>query len=748
VSDKADYAPGATVTLTGSGWEAGEAVHLFVNDTIGQTWSYNADVVADSSGQFSKSFQLPNTFISDYDVTATGAGGEKATLTFTDSTLATATIATRTTSGSPPTCTATSQSSFASGSTVCVAVTTTVNGNGTADWRLQWYAPGVNPSSGTPARDQPFTTGATTVTDTFAVTATGTWTVVACKTSNAGSCSSGNQTGTTTFVVTGDTTAPSSAIQCNGAGCSSSFYGANVSVTLSATDSGGSGLKEIRYTIDGTTTPDATHGTVYSGAFTVSATTTVKFAAIDNAGNVESAHSQLIQLDKTAPTVTASIVGTLGNNGWYVSDVNVSFTVGDADSGIATQSADCAGRVIASDQSSTTYTCTATNGAGLSAFATATVKRDATAPSVTVSLARVADHNGWYTAPVGYGVTARSDATSGIDSCQADATYSGPDDGSASVSRTCTDVAGNVGSDSQSLKYDATAPSGLGTALSRIADHNGWYNHAVAWSTTGTDATSGIDSCSSGTYSGPDGTGLTISGSCTDRAGNSSSAASTAFRYDNTAPLLGITDANVASENLCGSVLPNRPTFVPSDATSGIDAATTGDAWSPSTSASGVGTYTYSAHVTDVAGNTALYGPKTYTVLYGDAVVAAIPFLQPINTDGSSRFKIGSTIPVKFQAKCNGVVISNVVARMYVKQGDSQPDPGVDEAVSTSAATTGNLFRWTGSPDNQYIFNLSTKLGYTNPDNTTVASFAQGTWTLKIGLDDGTFRSINVQLVR
>jgi hypothetical protein len=31
-SDKADYAPGELVTLTGSGWQAGESVHINVND--------------------------------------------------------------------------------------------------------------------------------------------------------------------------------------------------------------------------------------------------------------------------------------------------------------------------------------------------------------------------------------------------------------------------------------------------------------------------------------------------------------------------------------------------------------------------------------------------------------------------------------------------------------------------------------------------------------------------------------------
>jgi hypothetical protein len=96
---------------------------------------------------------------------------------------------------------------------------------------------------------------------------------------------------------------------------------------------------------------------------------------------------------------------------------------------------------------------------------------------------------------------------------------------------------------------------------------------------------------------------------------------------------------------------------------------------------------------------------------------------------------------------CNGVPISTAVARMYVKQGDGQPDPGVDEPTSTAAATTGNLFRYDATAK-QYIFNLSTKLPYTNPDTSSINSFSQGTWTLKIGLDDGTFKSVNIQLVR
>jgi len=72
-SDYADYPPGATVNLTGAGWQGGEAVHIFVNDDASQTWSLNADVTADAGGGFTYSFQLPGWFVANYTVTATGA---------------------------------------------------------------------------------------------------------------------------------------------------------------------------------------------------------------------------------------------------------------------------------------------------------------------------------------------------------------------------------------------------------------------------------------------------------------------------------------------------------------------------------------------------------------------------------------------------------------------------------------------------------------------------------------------------
>jgi hypothetical protein len=93
VSDQNDYAPGSTVTLTGTDWLPNELVHLVVNDQDGQTWSYNADLSSDSSGAFTHQFQLPNWFVANYTVVATGFSGSSATTSFTDAIQTTTTIA-------------------------------------------------------------------------------------------------------------------------------------------------------------------------------------------------------------------------------------------------------------------------------------------------------------------------------------------------------------------------------------------------------------------------------------------------------------------------------------------------------------------------------------------------------------------------------------------------------------------------------------------------------------------------------
>jgi peptidoglycan/xylan/chitin deacetylase (PgdA/CDA1 family) len=101
-----------------------------------------------------------------------------------------------------------------------------------------------------------------------------------------------------------DTTPPTTAISCNDTACSSGWYNAiPVSVGLSATDVGGSGVGQTIYTTDGTDPRTSPSAITYSGPFSVSQTTTVEFFSTDLAGNAEQTRSQLIQVDAATPTV-------------------------------------------------------------------------------------------------------------------------------------------------------------------------------------------------------------------------------------------------------------------------------------------------------------------------------------------------------------------------------------------------------------------------------------------------------------
>lgn len=158
--------------------------------------------------------------------------------------------------------------------------------------------------------------------------------------------------------------------------------------------------------------------------------------------------------------------------------------------------------------------------------------------------------------------------------------------------------------------------------------------------------------------------------------------------------------------------------------------------------AGAVGTYTVNATYKPAATTpnftgSATTSPSTMTVQYvpdktngvantcnGDLEHA---ILQPVNPDGSSVFKQGSTVPLKFRVcDVKGVSIGTAgVVTSFVQTGtSSDPSAVVDE--STYSGTPDTAFRW-DSTGQQWIFNLSTK-------NLTSAT----TYYYKINLNDGT----------
>lgn len=120
------------------------------------------------------------------------------------------------------------------------------------------------------------------------------------------------------------------------------------------------------------------------------------------------------------------------------------------------------------------------------------------------------------------------------------------------------------------------------------------------------------------------------------------------------------------------------------------------------------GQYTVSVTVADEDGGTS---DASTAVLTQNYTIVGGGILQPINQDGSSVFKYKSTIPVKIKvADCNGSFLGNLTVRIALTQlSGNDPGSAINEPISTSGADTTGFLRFTGAPDNQYIYNLASK---------------------------------------
>jgi peptidoglycan/xylan/chitin deacetylase (PgdA/CDA1 family) len=129
-----------------------------------------------------------------------------------------------------------------------------------------------------------------------------------------------------------DTTPPTTTAACTGTACSTGWYGQSVSVTLKATDSGGSGVAVTRYTTDGSNPTDASP--VYSTALTLPRTTTLKYRSWDGAGNVEPTRTTVVRVDTVGPSV--AITSPLSGSTVSTKQTTIAASATDADSGVKT----------------------------------------------------------------------------------------------------------------------------------------------------------------------------------------------------------------------------------------------------------------------------------------------------------------------------------------------------------------------------------------------------------------------------
>ena len=110
-----------------------------------------------------------------------------------------------------------------------------------------------------------------------------------------------------------------------------------------------------------------------------------------------------------------------------------------------------------------------------------------------------------------------------------------------------------------------------GVQAARGPDAGGWYNRAVPVTFSGTDETSGVDTCTNVTYDEPDSATATVPGTCNDKAGNVSAPGQFGFKYDETAPVVTGAQPERPPDHDGWFVSPVRFAFTATDATSGLD---------------------------------------------------------------------------------------------------------------------------------------------------------------------------------
>ena len=191
--------------------------------------------------------------------------------------------------------------------------------------------------------------------------------------------------------------------------------------------------------------------------------------------------------DTTPPSITPTVTGTAGTNGWYTSNVTVSWLVIDNQSAV-TSSSGCDAVTLITETTGQTLTCSATSTGGTTSKSV-TIKLDKTGPSAGLAVtAGTLGANGWYTSDVTVS-TSGSDNISGPVSCTADQHQTAETNGQA-FNGSCTNDAGlTTNAAPLTVKLDKTGPSAALAVTAGTPGAHGWYTSDVTVSTNGSDGT-------------------------------------------------------------------------------------------------------------------------------------------------------------------------------------------------------------------------------------------------------------------
>jgi hypothetical protein len=314
------------------------------------------------------------------------------------------------------------------------------------------------------------------------------------------------------------TTADNQCVKANG-WCT----GSTATVVLTATDQAElSGVKEIRYRVnDGA--EQVADGATKTVAVPLdgSGEATVRFQAVDKAGNLEPLNGVSLKYDNIAPMVTHTVAPSPNADQWNASDVTVHFDAKDNDGGSGVDASKTTPDVsVTAETAARSVQGEAFDIAGNRGADSVTVKLDKTAPSIHGAVVSgQVGAGGWYTGPVTVHFTC-ADGLSGVAVCPDDVTLTA-DGAGQSVKGKAVDVAGNEASATVSgIDIDHERPV---LTLKGIADGGVYTLGSVpAASCSATDDVSGLASCDVSVSGGrPNGVGTrTYTATAKDRAGN------------------------------------------------------------------------------------------------------------------------------------------------------------------------------------------------------------------------------------
>src|SRR5262249_16627542 len=335
----------------------------------------------------------------------------------------------------------------------------------------------------------------------------------------------GNRTNTTVSGIKIDRTAPTTE-----ADPPSDWSNADVTVQFTADDNL-SGVKDTHYKLDGGADTKDTSVTI-----SAEGDHTLTFWSVDKAGNIETARTVHVKIDKQDPTISHALTPPANGNGWNNTDVTVAFTCGDSLSGVES----CTTlQMVTTEGENQPVTGTAVDKAGNQKTDTAYVYIDKMAPTISGEPDRAANNNHWYNANVTVNFTCSDDRSGSKGGTEPQTLSEGKNQ---SVSGTATDAAGNSASTSVGgINVDKTAPT-LSGAPTNQPNAAGWYKGDVTIHWTAVDVLSGVDLSTVPADSVIDGNGgnLGASASVSDLAGNSGSGAVSRIKSDRAAPKAGI----------------------------------------------------------------------------------------------------------------------------------------------------------------------------------------------------------------